>query len=67
MHYHQYIFILCFDFASLFHVQRGRTAMSFARAKGHSAIVDLLTANGAVNGDYDDDIVDEGSDADNDA
>ncbi len=41
--------------------------MSFARAKGHSAIVDLLTANGAVNGDYDDDIVDEGSDADNDA
>ena len=34
--------------------QRGRTAMSCARAKGHSGIVDLLTANGAVVGDDDD-------------
>ncbi len=40
--------------------QRGRTAMSRARAKGHSAIVDLLTANGAVIGDDDDD--DDGDD-----
>jgi hypothetical protein len=39
--------------------QGGRTAMSHARAKGHSAIVDLLTANGAAiddnDGDGDDD------------
>ncbi len=43
--------------------QRGRTAMSRARAKGHSAIVDLLIANGAtINADDDGDDEDDDSD-----
>ena len=36
--------------------------MSRARAKGHSAIVDLLTANGAVIGEDDDDDGDDDDD-----
>jgi ankyrin repeat protein len=46
--------------------QSGRTAMSRARAKGHSAIVDLLTANGTVIGDDDDDDDDADAAADDD-
>jgi hypothetical protein len=49
-------------FDSWFHFhQRGRTAMSRARANGHSAIVDWLTASGAVIVDDEDD--DEDDDA----
>ena len=45
--------------------QCGRTAMSRARANGHSAIVDLLTANGAVI-DSDDDVDGDDDDEDDD-